>query len=95
MKKLILLTTLALLLQGCMAGYIDNIPRGEFDEFTYDRGGNVSSVHITATNARKTKNTVKIENINISADYGPIVNFKIHLKGYKRNREKKEIDDKP
>ena len=93
MIKLALLLSIALLFQGCILSQLDKIPKGEFEEFTYDRTGNYSSVHIIANKAKTTKNSTKIENVDITADYGPFVSFKIHLKGYKRLKEKGKTPD--
>ena len=86
MKLLIIITILviSLFLQGCVASQLDRIPPGEFAEFQYDRAGNMSSVHITAVGAKKTNEGVTIDLVNIAVDYGPFVNFKVYIKGYKR-----------
>lgn len=84
--KLLMIIIAALFLQGCVVSYLDKIPQGEFEEFHYDRAGNMSSVHITAVGAKKTNDEVIINLINIAVDYGPFINFKMYIKGYKRSR---------
>lgn len=82
----ILLVLSLLFVKGC-GGYNDmlkKIPDASFESFSYHRGGNVTSAQITATNATIDDNTISIENIDIALDYGPLVNFKLNLKGYQR-----------
>ncbi len=87
MKNVLLLLLLGLLLlvAGCAGmDLISMIPEAEFTRFQYDRGGNVTSAHIEATNSKITGDEIQIDEISIKSDYGPAVNFNIKLEGYRR-----------
>lgn len=65
-------------------GLINDIPKIEFETFEYDRGGNVTSAHIEATNSRFVDDHILVDEIVIKSDYGPAVNFRVKITGYKR-----------
>lgn len=81
MKKLLLLVFI-IVLSGCVS--LDNIPRVEFDRFEYSRAGNVTSASIVATGARKEGDSIKIDHVSIIENWGPVLNFKLIIEGYKR-----------
>ena len=83
---IILLIVFILIMTGC-GGYkklLREIPLLEFESFSYHRGGNVTSATITATGAKVEDGFVTIQDLHITADYGPFVNFDVQLKGYRR-----------
>lgn len=83
--KLSILIITALLLSSCSAtNLIGKIPNAQFDRFEYHRGGNVTSADVQATNAVITDGELKIQELRIKADYGPMVNFNIYIEGYRR-----------
>lgn len=73
-------------LKGCGGcnEMLKKIPDASFGSFSYHRGGNVTSAQITATNGKIYDDTLSVENIALALDYGPFVNFKLNVKGYKR-----------
>lgn len=78
---------LLVLLVGC-GGYkklLTQVPDVEFESFTYHRAGNVTSATITATGAKLAGDVLTVDDLTITADYGPFVNFNINMKGYRRD----------
>ena len=76
---------------------LKSVPNAEFKLFKYHRGGNVTSATITATGAKIEGGKISFENIDIDLDYGPFVNWTIHLEGYRRTflptEENKRIEE--
>lgn len=62
---------------------LKNLPAIQCKEFEYSRGGNITSVRITAKNSKITKCTNSFDSINIDANY-PWITFSFKAKGYKR-----------
>jgi len=81
---LILLCTGFLFCAGCAGRLLNKVPEAEVTKFSYHRGGNITSADIQAENARITGDTLQIESLSISEDWGPAANVIIHLEGYKR-----------
>ncbi len=84
--RIFILVLALIMLSGC-AGYthmLDSIPSAEFDSFEYHRAGNFTSADITVLGAKKTKKTIVFNTVTITGDYGPFVNFRVHITKYKR-----------
>jgi hypothetical protein len=90
-KQIVFLIILAMALivggcSGCVShkGMLREIPEAEFKEFSYHRAGNVTSADIVAKNAKIENGKISIGAIDIKLDYGPAVNWNIHIEGYSR-----------
>ena len=85
-KKLIMLL-LVLLLAGC-GSMIDKLPKNAtFDQFSYHRGGGISSASIVATGGAITDDgSMVIDKLDITEDW-PMFNIKIHMEGYSAVQE--------
>jgi len=84
MKTLLLLLTMAVMLQGCGLSLAKKIPYAEFNEFEYVRVGYFSTACIVAKKARKRNDILMIDEVKINASYGPVVTFFIRIKDYIR-----------
>jgi hypothetical protein len=84
MKRFMLLALCCLALTGCANSLIKKLPHATFDEFSYHRGGNVTSATITARNGEFKDGVFTVEDMSITEDWGPAFNADIKIKGYKR-----------
>lgn len=70
--------------KSLLAQVPDNV---EFETFRYHRGGNVTSATVAATGGKVNGNTLSVDDVHITLDYGPFVSFDVKLTGYKRTLE--------
>jgi hypothetical protein len=71
---------------GCSTGkgLLSQIPMAEFERFEYHRAGNMTSMDMVARDSKIDGDSILVDEVSIKADYGPVINFNIFLKGYKR-----------
>lgn len=85
MRKSLCICVIILTVTGCAYNsFLDQIPMAEFESFSYHRSGNVTSATVTAQGASIKDRVITIQELHITADYGPFVNFDVQLKGYRR-----------
>jgi len=80
----VLLLGMSLLGCGAYNRVLKRIPNCEFETFSYDRTGNVTSCHIKVTKATIHEGVITFDDVEATGDYGPAFSYKLHITKYSR-----------